>query len=304
VSLLDLPDGIHDAVPNAVYHAKHLGLVSKGALDLMHKSPAHYKAWIDGELEDEDTPALMFGRAFHCAILEPDRFGAEYVFQPDFGRLCKHDASGTTKEQGKANKVRREKWLEENEGKVVLAPEDVHRIHCMSRKLRAHPLASRILREGVNEQTLLWTDEETGLRCRARPDKLVTRLEMLADLKSCADASPEAFRRDVAKYRYHVQNAHYRAGCQALGIEIKHFVFVCCEKDPPYNVKCYSVRPASVERGYESVRRDMRIMARSLAIGDWPGYVEWDDAIASPVGWSIGAYNDSIVEVDLPTWSE
>lgn len=282
-SILSLPDGIHPDVHNAVYHAKQLGLVSKGALDLVHKSPAHYKAWIDGELEDEDTPALMFGRAFHCAILEPDRFGAEYAFEPQFGD-CRF----------KAAKAARDAWREENAGRVPLAHEDGVRIQQMAKKLRAHPLASRILREGDNEQALLWTDEETGLRCRARPDKIIQRLEMIADLKSCADASPAAFQRDVAKYRYHVQNAHYRAGCQALGIEIRHFVFVCCEKDPPYNVKCYTVRPASVEYGYESIRRDMRTMATCMKLNDWPGYVEWEN----------DCYTDSIVEVELPAWSE
>lgn len=37
-------------------------------------SPRHLKAYLDGDLPNEDTPAKRLGRAIHCLILEPDRF--------------------------------------------------------------------------------------------------------------------------------------------------------------------------------------------------------------------------------------
>ena len=52
--ILQLPDGVHSDLTDAVYHQRTLGVVSKTALDLISRSPAHYKAWIDSEAEEEE----------------------------------------------------------------------------------------------------------------------------------------------------------------------------------------------------------------------------------------------------------
>src|SRR3546814_20608702 len=52
-------------VPAEEYHRKMLGTVSAGVLRrLNEQTPAHYRAWVD-EAEDDDTPAKVFGRAYH-----------------------------------------------------------------------------------------------------------------------------------------------------------------------------------------------------------------------------------------------
>lgn len=270
-ALLGLDPGIHAGIVDAVYHARAPGLISKSALDLVHRSPAHLKAWLDGA-KSEDTPALAFGRAFHCAMLEPARFAAEYVVEQDFGYLLKHDASGTTAEQGKANKAARNEWLAANAGRTVLTPDDGDRIEGMVRSVRAHPLASRILSGGVAEQTVRWTDRESGLPAKCRPDYFVASRRMVADLKSAEDASPSAFARSVAKYRYHVQNALYRAAFQALDIPVEYFVFIPVEKEPPYAVAVYSIDQDGVERGYQSARSDIDSLAQCARTGEYPGY--------------------------------
>ena len=70
-----LPTGLHQGVPEAVYHSRERGIASKSALDLVAQSPAHYEAWLRGE-EREPTPAMRFGSAFHIAALEPERYRA------------------------------------------------------------------------------------------------------------------------------------------------------------------------------------------------------------------------------------
>src|SRR5690606_1095926 len=104
-------------------------------------------------------------------------------------------------------------------------------------------------------------------------------------VKSCLDASEDAFRRDVAKYRYHVQDALYRAGFDAAGESVQHFVFIACEKTPPYAVAVYSLDAEGVGKGYSLARRDMATMAECLRTGEWPGY---------PVG---------IQTITLPPWA-
>jgi exodeoxyribonuclease VIII len=68
--------GIYSGIPNADYH--HGPGISKSGLDLISRSPLHYKAVLDAENDNEPTPAQAIGTALHCAVLEPDVFVQEY----------------------------------------------------------------------------------------------------------------------------------------------------------------------------------------------------------------------------------
>ena len=68
-------DIMHD-MPAADYHAAKA--LSKSGLDQFRKSPAHFRAWQDGRTKNETSPALEFGSAAHCAVLEPERFVITY----------------------------------------------------------------------------------------------------------------------------------------------------------------------------------------------------------------------------------
>lgn len=265
---MPLSEGIHRALDASVYHRRELGVVSKSALDVLHRSPAHYKAWVDGELSEEDTPALRFGSAFHCAILEPERFVRTYIEEPDFGD-CRI----------KANRETRDAWREANAGRISLTEEDVTRIGAMNASLLAHPLAGKMLRDGEPELTVSWRDQITGLHCKVRADYYVEKLGMIADVKTTMDASPDAFRRDVVKHRYFVQDALYRAGFAAVGAKAEHFVFIAVEKEPPHAVAVYALDAEAVEKGHEAAWRDMHVMAECMRTGRWPGY----DAGISPL---------------------
>ncbi|QOE32767.1 exonuclease [Achromobacter phage Mano] len=70
--------GFYDGIPNAEYHGGPG--ISKSGLDLIARSPLHYRAVVDAANDNqrEPTPAQMLGTAFHCLLLEPDVFVREY----------------------------------------------------------------------------------------------------------------------------------------------------------------------------------------------------------------------------------
>jgi hypothetical protein len=82
-SILDLADGVHRDFSPDQYHAPVLGVASKSALDKVRRSPAHYRAWLNGTDTVETSGALTFGQAFHCALLEPERYALEYAAEPE-----------------------------------------------------------------------------------------------------------------------------------------------------------------------------------------------------------------------------
>lgn len=266
-TILEYGAGLHLGVPHGVYHQRHAGLVSKSALDKLHRSPAHLKAWLDGA-EEETSEALEFGGAFHCALLEPDRFASGYVVMPAFNEYRDKAGRLSTKE----GKAKRDAWLEDHKGSTVIEAEDQSLMRAMVAAVHAHPLASKMIRDGVAEATLRWTDADTGLQCKARSDYYVKARRMVVDVKTATDAGSDAFRRSVANYRYHVQDALYRAAFAAIGEPIDHFVFVVVEKAPPHAVAIYTLDSDAIQRGYAHATNDIARLAECLRNDEWPGY--------------------------------
>ncbi|WP_166805120.1 PD-(D/E)XK nuclease-like domain-containing protein [Nitrosococcus wardiae] len=214
--------------------------MSKHGLDLIAKSPFHFI-----NKEDADTQSLRMGRALHCAVLEPHRFAEDYA------------PLITVDRRTKEGKARWEAYIEENEGKILLNPDEHEKVRRMAEGVCTHPAASALLTGGHREVTAYWEDRDTGLLCRCRPDFLNEEMTLVADLKTCASASPGAFARAVNNYRYHVQDGWYRDGLKALGCPVEHFVFICVENTPPHAVACYVLEPAAVDLGRELYRRDL-----------------------------------------------
>lgn len=71
--------GIYRGIPNAMYHGGPG--ISKSGLDLIRKSPAHYRAVVTAENDDarRPTPAQAIGTALHMLVLEPAEFARTYT---------------------------------------------------------------------------------------------------------------------------------------------------------------------------------------------------------------------------------
>lgn len=262
--------GFYKGLPSSIYHARELGLASKSVLDLVHRSPAHYKSWADGA-DGEETAALIFGSAFHCSLFEPERFKVDYASEPDWGDL-RAVTGRTTTEQAKGNKDRRDEWRLKNPNTIPLSAADQRTITGMTESVRNHKMVRNMVRGGEPEMTLRWKDPETGLQCKSRTDYYVEELDMVVDIKTTMDATYEGFRKSIAKYRYYVQDAMYRKGFSALGKPLKHFIFVACEKTPPFALALFQLDIDGVELGHAHASKDMNKLAACLATNDWPGY--------------------------------
>jgi hypothetical protein len=271
-TFLDLPDGLHENVPPALYYERIPGVANKSALDKIHRSPATYQAWVTGA-DEEDNEALAFGRAFHTATLEPKVFASTYTVEPDFGDCRKTD-----------NKRTRDMWRAENARKTFLSPKDMATILGMRDAVRAHPIAGELLTGGVAEVTAKWTDPETGLTCKARVDYLRRDLQTLVDLKSTQDARPLAFAKSCANYGYHRQAAFYVDGCnEAAGAEVADtFVFVAVEKTAPYLVALLEIDEDGISKGRESIRADLHTFKECIENDTWPGYPAEVQTISLP----------------------
>ena len=68
----------------------------------------------------------------------------------------------------------------------------------------------------------------------------------ISDVKTCQDNSPDKFKSDIYKFKYHIQAAFY---CDALGVDPAAFRFVAVEVNHPYSIEVYGLSEAMIERG-------------------------------------------------------
>ena len=259
--------GIYDCYTNAEYHAADG--ISKSDLDLIHRSPAHYKA-----ARHEDTPALRFGTAFHCAVLENDRFNETYtVIEGD----------------RRTNVVKAAIKDAEAAGKIILTADDFNALMGMAQAVFKNPICAALLRGSLKEHSVF--SELDGVRVKCRPDGWSTEKGVLFDLKSTEDASPEGFARTVAKYRYHVQDAFYRhvvASATNCDADDLSFIFIAVEKKPPFAVALYQFDELAALQGWVDAREDLRRYKTAKDTGKWGGYSPRIETLSLP-RWAVSS---------------
>lgn len=238
------------------YHAHKA--ISKSGLDRIHRSPMHFKEWQDNP--PEQTPAMIFGSLVHDALLLPEHFKATTALMPEIDRRTK------------AGKEAFEKFTIENHGKRILSHDEYQTIQAMLDSVYSHPTAGKLLDQGHAEQSFFWTDPETQVECRCRPD-FQRDGKVIVDLKTTEDASFRAFQKSIGNFRYDVQAAFYADGLSAVtGQTFDTFVLIAVEKKAPFAVAVYALDEASIECGRMKYKSDLSVFAECLKTNQWPGY--------------------------------
>lgn len=192
----------------------------------------------------EETDALIRGGALHCSILEPERFGNEYVVSPKFDRRTK---------EGKENSAAFEKAAE---GKIVLDTDDMTLVRGMKEAVLTHPSAKVMLSGGEAEYSYYAKCPVTGLDMKCRPD--YHNGGALIDLKSTQDASFEGFARQVGNLGYHLQAAYYLDTFNySQGTNYKEFFLIAVESKAPHAVAIYRLDENHIEAGRKAYRQAM-----------------------------------------------
>lgn len=258
--------GIIPGIPIEEYH-KHSS-VSKSQLDQFAKSPAHYLASLT--TPRKETPAMRIGSIFHGMVLEPE-----------FTHIAVAPVCDKRTKEGKAIFA---EFEANNSRSVIVTADEGEMLNGMVASVMAHPKASILLSgPGIAEGSAFWHDERSGELCRCRPDKYRQDLGIIVDLKSTEDASPAGFARSIWKYAYHRQAALYMDGVEAAtGDIIRGFVFVACEKTPPYAVGVYQLDMQGEEAGRVSYKTLLLDLADCKASRKFPAYSAKIETISLP----------------------
>ena len=155
--------------------------------------------------------------------------------------------------------------------KIIITDEQFMQISAMADVINLKHTAKNLITGGKYEQSLFWVDEETGLSCKARPD--IWQGAYVADLKTCASASYNAFQRSVFEYGYHIQCAmQFEAIKHCTGQLIYDFVFIAIEKEAPYATACYQLDNFALMQGIEEFHEALRNIRICTEANEWPSY--------------------------------
>ena len=253
-------------VTNEAYQNDFRSYISSSDIRRLLRSPAHFR-----NPAKMESAAMAFGTVVHTFVLEPHV--AEARYRP------RADVDGRTKE-GKA--VRDwEQSLASQQGVQFVSRADYDAAISIATSVRTHLGATSLLTGGMAEVSGT-ADNFCGINARIRPDYLCD--DRIIDLKTCADARPDAFIRSVLNYGYDVQAAYYLDVAEAIDGKKRKFYWVAVEKDTPFAVSVYEASDAMIERGRAQYKRAIELYLECATYDVWP------------------AYSQQVQTLDLPTW--
>ena len=254
----------------------------------LDQSPAHMIAYQNEP--QKRTEAFHEGQAIHYALLEPDEFEGRYAVGPPGDRRTK---------DVKAEWIKlREKFGHD----FVLSPKTMEMIHGIKAAVGDHSIARPLLwGEGEHEVVALW-DDDHGVSCKARIDCMPHGGNMvggfrpddcIVDIKSCQDASSDAFAKSVFAYNYFRQADFYLRGCRALKSHRSHFIIIAVEKEPPYGIGVYRIDEGALDAGEKLNNAALAKYAQCTAEAKFPAYPEVVTDLTLP-SWAWSAIDNRL----------
>ncbi len=268
------------------YHDDY-SAISKSMLSVFIKSPVeYYHKFISGLMPwKEPTNGMELGTAVHAVLLEDKRLEDLYLAYPD---SCLNVAGGI-------NPKPAAKFREDNPDKFFCKADEYQQHVALVNAVKYHkPLMDGIASATHKEQSFYWTDDDSGLVCRCKPD-IVFDLggqTVIYDLKVSPQISDDDFARTARRFHYWLQDAHYSEGMEVTLGKPVDFAFVVIEPVFPFRVHIKRYDPRSREIAKDNRSRELRKLVNAMAnktwVDNWSGELvlsSWD--VPDEIEWEV-----------------
>lgn len=272
---------------NEEYHSNK-NYVGSTSLKELKISPLHF-----ANQQKKETEALFFGSAYHCYILEPEKFDLEYYTIDDvefcnsliqYGKL---DKKGNRVEISKPRatseyKEWHEMQISRAEGKILIDKTDIDVIKSMNERLFSNRYIRSLLKDGEAEKSYycdleIFTGQSIGVK--VKPDYCKPKKRLIIDLKTCGKgkASKLEFPKHAADLDYHISAALYSDILSMNeGKDMEwDFIFIAQEKEFPYAFNVFKSSPQFISQGRYEYELLLQLLAWCKENDKWPGYQVW-----------------------------
>lgn len=245
---------------------KEIDAVNFSTLKNIARSPA---AYLRSKNEDSPTKSMDIGRAAHCKILEPELFEETYVM---------YDGTRRGTEWGI--------FRDDHSDKNILNRTEMNKVIGMAHAARVHPKAGVIFSDSsaMPEVTIVWTDPNTGIKCKARLDWVQN--DCLVDLKTAKDPHPKHFSRSAENLRYFTQFAFYAHGYHVVTGDRLPMKCVAVGNSKPYEVVDYALDNSVMNHGNTEFVAMLELLRDCAEANSFPGINEDKTALLIAPDWS------------------
>jgi len=293
----EIKDGIHDDISITEYHENKTH-VSATVLKYAKQSLKHFDYYRRGLIPREDKFHFGFGNAFELALLDPEGYTKQVAVIPDavwVEKAMKDNPELKTPRNSKIYQDEKKKFLDENKGKYFIndeGPESFDAIEEMLSSCYQDKAIQALIKNTEYQLSLFWTDEETGVKLKTRPDICKRKKNVIVNLKTTLDGSPEAFSKDLKKYDYPLQAAIEITGCLRSGLmeQVDSYFWLVVEKVPPYNATIYEFREEDIGAVMDGFHYLLNKISRAEKENKWPGYTQEADNV------------HGILKAQIPLW--
>jgi hypothetical protein len=267
--------GFYAKIPLDVYHQTNIcdgdSISSSGLRKLWTKSPAHY--WVTSpynpkRIEEEDSKAMLLGRAAHMWLLGESHFNLEFCEQPT---EYPSEKGGMKPWTYGANYCKQWRELRKAEGRSPLSPADIEIIIGMAESLAREPYIEQGALGGRIECSGFVRDEESGVWLKIRPDAVPTHSGNYVDLKTTAGIFTRDLDRTILEKGYHQQLALIRSVIRRLDLPFADATLIFVENKPPHCVRYYHMRNEDLDHGEKLNRRALKMFVECRRAQHWPG---------------------------------
>lgn len=279
-----MKQGIFNDIDINAYHADKIAISATG-LKHAKKSLADFKYYLDGGYDHQQKLALDFGNAFELALLDREGFKNNVaILQTEYWtELALSNRELKRPKQSKTYIDLKETFLAENTGKYIIPDvgekESFDAIAKMLESCYRDRVINSLIKNIQYQASLYWTDEKTGINMKTRPDICKINKNVVVNLKTALDASPEAFNRALANLDYPLQ-----AICEIEGVlatklmpKVDKYFWLVVEKLPPYNAVIYEFDQADILVMRDEYNFLLSRIKKAMDANFWPGYTDRAD---------------------------
>ena len=249
--------GIHQ-ITNEAYH-KDSAISKSGWVDFGQNEYLYYVKKTYPEDFQKDDSKFALGTAFHTYVLEQHRAEKDIVVQP-----------GTIKRKyGKEWDA----FKAANEGKTIVTVDQKKTLDAMLESAMQHPRYDSLFpKEGVNEMSFFWENNDYGFIQKCRPDALPCAGSIVG-LKTTGNINPWRFGKIAGDLKYHWSAYLECLGVtQCTGVSHEEYVLFVVETSPPFQTVCYRLEPDAISAAKLQVESLYGRYAQCLKTNVWPGY--------------------------------
>lgn len=279
-----MTDGIHTDISIKDYHADR-EYDSSTTIKWAKQSLAHYH-YMRNKVQ-EDKPHFSFGNAFELALLDVMAFGdAVAIADTDMWLSKARNEKPDTDEENlkKTGVYQKEKkqFLAGVDGRYQINDVGPHSYECITRMLESCAKDSTIQRliKGIEYQlSLFWHDDQTGLGLKTRPDISKRKNNVIVNVKTIEDGSPQSWSRELVKYDYPMQACIEMSGAVATGLmpSVDNYFWLVVEKVEPFNATIYEFDRNDIPTCMDQLDYQLHKLAKGKKEQKFPGYTQESD---------------------------